>query len=737
MTEAAYDPDQTIDERLVRALEDYCQQASAGADPDPDAYLNRHPDLEDDLTDCLEGLAAMEELRRVLSGPVPGSRSLGDYEVQEELGRGGMGVVYRARQVRLGRLVALKMIRAADMASELEVERFRNEAAIVAQLDHPNIVPVYEVGENEGQVYYSMKLIEGGGLADRPERFGSDPRGSARLLITVARAVHHAHQRGILHRDLKPSNILLDREGNPHVTDFGLAKRITTDSNLTQSGTLVGTPSYMAPEQTSGQRGLVTTATDVYGLGGILYALLTGSPPCEGETLLETLDQVRGREPARPGAVNAKVDRDLETITLKCLRKEPTQRYESAEALARDLERWLAGQPIKARPVGRVERVWRWCRRHPALAGATVAAAALALAVTIKALSVAHDRAARLEREVLRSNRYAARGVASTVLWQLERLSEPVTRTRGDARLRQLLAAADEVGLQKFLDEVRQRYDAPGAGLVQPDEPSPFRTWYVLDGKGRLLAVSPPPEDPTLIGRDFSGRDYFQGAMRRAGESGRSAVHISRVFRAENLDLYKFALSVAIRDPGKPDAPPLGVLAATITTTSTLGSLRLHDGRHTAVLVGRKDTNPPRGAAPEQLPEEYVILLHPAYRPGQEAVRVAGDRLSAVCRTRPGDEFQLPGQNEGAGADEAMDAHYEDPVAATDREYAGRWLAGFAPVGNTEFVVIVQQRYDEVVESDQKLLLDLLLWVGVALLLGLLCVGGLVWYGVRRGPNIA
>jgi eukaryotic-like serine/threonine-protein kinase len=302
--------------------------------------------------------------------PEPGDRVryFGDYEIQHEIGRGGMGVVYRARQISLNRLVALKMLRDAALASADELRRFQNEAEAVARLDHPHIIPVYEVGENDGRRYFSMKLISGPSLHEALSPFTADPRAAAALMVVVAEAVHHAHQRGILHRDLKPSNILLDDRSQPHVSDFGLAKRVEGDDGMTPSLAVLGTPAYMAPEQAWGKKRLVTTLSDVYGLGAILYALLIGKAPFAGETVLETLDQVRLQPPVAPSRIDPKVPRDLETICLKCLEKDPARRYASAEVLAGDLSRYLAGEPILARPVGMAERAVMWARRRPAIA---------------------------------------------------------------------------------------------------------------------------------------------------------------------------------------------------------------------------------------------------------------------------------------------------------------------------------------------------------------------------------
>jgi tetratricopeptide (TPR) repeat protein/tRNA A-37 threonylcarbamoyl transferase component Bud32 len=298
---------------------------------------------------------------------------IGDYETISILGQGGMGVVYKARQLTLNRLVALKMIRNSEFASEDQVRRFQNEAEAVATLDHPGIVPIYEVGTYEDQRYFSMKLIEGHGLDKKLEELANDPRSAARLVAEVADAVNHAHQRGILHRDLKPANILVDGQGHAHVTDFGLAKRISGDAGLTVSGAIMGTPAYMAPEQAGGRSTLVTTASDVYGLGAILYAALTGRAPFSGDSVMNTLDQVRNSPPRPPTRLNAKLPRDLEMICLKCLEKDLRHRYASAQALSDDLNRWLRGEPIAARPVGPVVRLQMWAKRKPALAGLSAA----------------------------------------------------------------------------------------------------------------------------------------------------------------------------------------------------------------------------------------------------------------------------------------------------------------------------------------------------------------------------
>jgi hypothetical protein len=369
-----FEPDADLDEVIAT----YLKAAQAGAAPSLEALLGRYPAFAKELS---EFVANQERFQRVAApvreavigvAPIGNHvRYFGDYELLEEIARGGMGVVYRARQVSLNRFVAVKMILAGQFASAADVQRFHQEAEAAANLDHPNIVPIYEVGEHEGQHYFSMKLVEGGSLADavaRDQRSSQGVEGqrrAGRLLTLVAEAVHYAHQRGILHRDLKPGNVLLEPDATPYVTDFGLAKRAGEHSSLTRSGSPIGTPSYMSPEQARGEK-QVTIATDVYSLGAILYECITGRPPFQAATAMDIMVHVLEKEPEHPRTLNPRADRDLSAIALKCLQKSPDARYESAAALAQDLKCWLNGEPTKARPPSLAGQAWRWLRRNAA-----------------------------------------------------------------------------------------------------------------------------------------------------------------------------------------------------------------------------------------------------------------------------------------------------------------------------------------------------------------------------------
>jgi eukaryotic-like serine/threonine-protein kinase len=373
-------PELPRDDQLARALEEVLLRQTKGEALDLDALGRQHPDLIDELRQLLavgqvlDFAQGADPLRTEPHTPaldVPQlPRMQEDYELIEELGRGGMGVVYKAWDRRLKRFVALKMILRGRSASAADLGRFRSEAQAAAGLTHPNIVPVYQVGEHEGQAYFCMKYVPGQTLAQLVATGPLPQRQAATYLAAVARAVQHAHDRGILHRDRKPANVLLDENDQPLVTDFGLAKRVEGDPSLTGTGAILGTPSYMAPEQTQPDAHTPGAAADIYSLGAVLYELLTGRPPFLAASAVETLLLVRSEEPVRPSLLNPQIDLDLELICRKCLEKQPRHRYSSAGALADDLDAYLAGEPVSARSssfVYFVSRLWRETHHAPVL----------------------------------------------------------------------------------------------------------------------------------------------------------------------------------------------------------------------------------------------------------------------------------------------------------------------------------------------------------------------------------
>ena len=401
----------------------------------------------------------------------------GDYELLDEVGRGGQGVVYRARQKSLNRTVALKVIGLGIWATEVHLKRFRREAEAAARLQHPGIVPIHEVGERDSQCYFSMDFIEGGQLDEVVKRTPLPIRQAVELVARLARIVHYAHEHGILHRDIKPGNILLDTTGEPHLTDFGLARLIETESTLTRTKDLMGTPSYMAPEQAIGNNDQITRGTDVYGLGAVLYQLLTGDPPFAGGTTYETIKLLLDAEPKQPRLLNPKVDRDLSTICLKCLEKDPKRRYPSALALAEDLEHWLKHEPIVARHSGAFIRGGKWVRRNPTTA--LLSAALITLAAVIgwniwKSESIRPpitNGIAVLPFENLSAdpdNAYFAEGIQDEILTRLAKIADlkVISRTstqhyqnkpRNLAEIAKQLGVANvlEGSVQKVADQVR------------------------------------------------------------------------------------------------------------------------------------------------------------------------------------------------------------------------------------------------------------------------------------------
>ena len=500
------------------------------------SYLAEFPELADDRRLVSELEAAENELRKRFaatatrvpdetqqSGPATGDkvRYFGDYELLEEIARGGMGVVYKARQVSLNRIVALKMILAGQLASEREVQRFYAEAQAAANLQHPNIVAIHEVGHHAGQHYFSMDYVAGKSLAQIVREKPLAAMQAARYLKTIAEAIEFAHERGTLHRDLKPANVLIDEFDQPRVTDFGLAKRIEGSAQLTSTGSLMGTPSYMPPEQAGANDGKIGPASDVYSLGAVLYELVTGRPPFLGESLVVTLNQVLNTEPAAPRLLNPEVPRDLETICLKCLQKEPGKRYQTASALAHDLARFLKHEPILARPIGPFERTWRWCRRNPIVSSlsATIAALMLAAATGGSFLAISErnartlaDRNADLAQDAARHQKMEAQRADANARAEAKmRLVAQAETKRADERTEEvrhtLYAARQQVALNAWRENradvlaeiLEQQKPEPGArdlrgfewSYLQCLAKAPGRRWHEAGPMVNGIAISP------------------------------------------------------------------------------------------------------------------------------------------------------------------------------------------------------------------------------------------------------
>jgi serine/threonine-protein kinase len=394
----------------------------------------------------------------------------GDYELLEEIGRGGQGIVYRARQKSLNRTVALKVIGLGQWATEAHLKRFRLEAEAAARLDHPSIVPIHEVGERDGCCYFSMNFVAGGQLDQVVRDSPMSTRQAAELIAKVARTVHYAHEHGILHRDIKPGNVLLDEKGEPHLTDFGLARLVETESTVTRTNEALGTPSYMAPEQAVGEAGKLTSAIDVYGLGAVLYQLLTGQPPFAGGTTYETIRLLLDKEPRPPRTLNPKIDRDLSTICLKCLEKDPQRRYASALTLAEDLEHWLKHEPIQAKQSGIFTHSRKWMRRNPS----TTVLVALLLALAVSLSVMVWDREARIvSRKNIAvlpfqnlspdpDNAYFAEGIQNQILTRLAMVRDfkVISRTstaKYQSKPDNLKAIAQELGVSTVLEGAVQK----------------------------------------------------------------------------------------------------------------------------------------------------------------------------------------------------------------------------------------------------------------------------------------
>ncbi len=518
----------TIDEILAAFL----QSRDAGETVVTEDLLAQYPEFAEELrqffsqNDHLYHLIDPVEAERPTEQDQPAIREFGDYQLLEQIAQGGMGIVYKARQKSLNRIIALKVIRSSGSASKADIKRFQTEAESAAKLKHPHIVTVYEVGEHEGQPYFTMPYVSGCNLASIVADHPLSPELAVKYALAMAEAIEYAHREGILHRDLKPSNILIDGNDRVQVTDFGLATQVGNDSELTRTGQIIGTPSYMSPEQASGQRELVSPRSDIYSLGATLYELLTGRPPFRAATVVETIRQVIDVDPPSPRLLNPTLPRDLETICLKCLEKAPARRYQSANELADELGRFQRGEPIYARQVSRAEHAWRWCRRRPLVSSLMALSLLLLFIVAIGGpiltfrLSTAltqseNDRQqAVVDRNTaLEAEQDSRRAEKTAKQHQLDALISEARASRYSGRVGQrfgtLKAVQNGVALAKELGVSQTTFDTLRnlaiSGLVLPDV-KPSKLWVRHENPlGSLEAMSIDPSfqfvaEPTPAG---------------------------------------------------------------------------------------------------------------------------------------------------------------------------------------------------------------------------------------------
>ncbi|MEZ4362655.1 MAG: serine/threonine protein kinase [Kofleriaceae bacterium] len=625
----------------------------------------------------------------------PELRELGDYQLEAQIARGGMGVVYRARHRTLGRKVAIKVLVGGVWSDDEARARFRAEAELAASLEHEHIVPIYEIGEHDGQPYYAMRLMEES-LAAHVERAGRlTASAAAALVASIARAVHWGHARGVLHRDLKPENILLDAQARPHVGDFGVSLRLGPGAaRRTDPGAVVGTPGYLAPEQAGAFGGDLTVAVDVWGLGAVLYELLCGRPPFAASSPAHALRLLLEEEPPRPRALCPGLDRDLETVCLRCLEKEPERRYGSALELALELERVLRGEPIEGRRRGRLARLARFGRRHPVQAGAAASAAVFLAALAVGSTLAARAQERELAQDALNTNAWVARGLAGAVHFEMRSLADQIERAAQEPALIGAALAG------RVEDAVRAR--------------PPFDSVLFLDERGVCQARW--PASPELLGRDLSFRDYARAVAR--AERGQAVV--APAYRSEVDATVRFAVAAPVFHEQR----RLGALVGTVTSDATLGALSMRqedDARarraRTAILLSRHGAErASAGAVPASRAEpdaaraspEWLVVAHPSITRSGADVLVDARDVARLERT-------------------GSDPRYRDPLVGD-----GVFLAGFAAVADLPFAVIVETPVEQAIAPNARWMRRVASAALLAAIIGVLVLVGSVLVARRR-----
>jgi serine/threonine protein kinase len=698
-------PEDELDELIARFL----SELDRGNRPDPIDWMARHPHLAVGFADFLKDLSrfapdgsehhsdpslfetqdfpthadpvsdrtqAVGESGPAIAQPVEAQGpeaapietiDFGDYElIGPPIGRGGMGIVHRARLKGTRVIVALKRITAE---AARDGYRHSEEIEAAASLRHPHIVPVYHAGEFHGEPYFTMALVEGGHLGSHLQRLCGNRRLTAELMIKVSRAVHYAHQRRILHRDLKPSNILLDANLEPHVADFGLAAKLTDSGCVEPGGKSGGSLPWMAPEMLPDTGDtprkdafeptpVVTTAVDVWALGVILYELLTGNRPFHDTSPIALRDAIRETEPIPPTQINPAIPKDLEAVTMRCLQKDPAQRYESASAVALDLERWLRDEPVRARRHSPWERLLRWARRTPAAAAGLITAAALLSVLSIGSLRLIGTLRSEVLSDLAADCEYDADHVAANVATRFDQLGGELLRTANNLAT---LPVHDATSQPTIEARLRSLLESP----IPPGMSRPFATVIVLNAEGKIVFVGGPESPPS--DRSYDRRDYFSGATQ-------GKVYVSRAYRSELDGHDKIALATRFRFA---DSQQDWVLLGTITTSEQLemGSVTMSNSRNTAILVAKQDDD---SGISDDDDSAHIILIHPALKASAPSVRFD------ATENPPSHPRPFP-----------SDPDYHDPFATIDQRFAGRWLTEAARVGKTHLSVVVQAKVAE------------------------------------------